>query len=81
MVERDKAKLIANKSNLKSDWQVYCKYHDFVIKLNKRKKKLYMTIELITSKMKTRRKLWVEELKLLHPTSKKKDFSYPNQQI
>lgn len=47
MVECDKAELIANKS----DWQVYCKYHDFVIKLNKRKKKLYMKIELIISKM------------------------------
>lgn len=74
MVERDKAKLIANKSNLKSDRQVYCKYHNFVIKLNKRKKKLYMKIELIITKMTVksygvhRMILWVEELKLLHPT-------------
>lgn len=67
MVECDKAKLIANKSNLKSDWWVYCTYHNFVIELNKRKNKLYMNIELISYGV-HRMILWVEELKLLHST-------------
>ena len=31
MTERDKAKTIANKSNLKSVWQVYCKYRNFLL--------------------------------------------------
>lgn len=41
MMERDRAKQVANDSGLKSDWQVYCKYRNFVTSLNKRKKKLY----------------------------------------
>lgn len=41
MMERDRAKQVANDSGLKSDWQDYCKYRNFVTSLNKRKKKLY----------------------------------------
>ncbi len=40
MIERNQAKLTANRSNFKSDWQVYCKLRNFVTKLNKKKKKL-----------------------------------------
>lgn len=41
MTERNQAKLIANRSNFKSDWQVYRKLRNFVTKLNKKKKKVY----------------------------------------
>lgn len=41
MMERDQAKLAANMSGFKSDWQIYCKLRNFFTKLNKKKKKLY----------------------------------------
>lgn len=41
MVERDQAKLTANRSGYQSDWQIYCKLRNSVTKVNKKKKKLY----------------------------------------
>lgn len=41
VIERNQAKLTANRSNFKSDWQVYRKLRNFVTKLNIKKKKLY----------------------------------------
>ena len=41
MVERDGAKVVANKSGCTSDWLNYCKLRNDVTKLNKNNNKLY----------------------------------------
>lgn len=57
MTQRDQAKEMANKSSYISDWQIYRKLRIYVIKLNKRKKKLYYE-NLINNIKHDNKKLW-----------------------